>query len=101
MLHELAKQTDRSFEGAVAAQQKKQLNGLDKLEKRLLKAQRRKLKNELERLTDIQEILFPNGMLQERFCNFSEYYLEHGDELIKTLMKELDPLSAKFTVIRL
>src|SRR5690606_32504226 len=49
-LYELAKQTDKSFMGAVGAQEKKQLNGLDHLEKRLLKAQKRKLSDELERL---------------------------------------------------
>ena len=58
-LYELAKKTDASFVGAVAAQEKKQLNGLDKLEKRLLKAQKRKLTDELERLTTIQDQLFP------------------------------------------
>lgn len=39
-LYTLAQKTDASFLGAVAAQEKKQLNGLDKLEKRLLKAQK-------------------------------------------------------------
>src|SRR5699024_946829 len=37
-LYTLAGKTDKSFIGAVAAQEKKQLNGLDHLEKRLLKA---------------------------------------------------------------
>src|SRR5699024_10159671 len=38
-LYELAQKTDKSFIGAVAAQENKQLNGLNHLEKRLLKAQ--------------------------------------------------------------
>src|SRR5699024_10249153 len=49
-LYTLAEQTDKSFIGAVAAQEKKQTNGLAHLEKRLLKAQKRKLKDELERV---------------------------------------------------
>ena len=44
-MYELAKETDISFLGAVQAQEKKQLNGLDKLEKRLLKAEKRKFKD--------------------------------------------------------
>ncbi|MEM7185166.1 MAG: bacillithiol biosynthesis cysteine-adding enzyme BshC, partial [Bacteroidota bacterium] len=80
-LHDLATRTDRSFEGAVAAQEKKQLNGLDHLEKRLLKAQKRKLADRIQRLLMIQDALFPGQSLQERQSNFSEFYLEYGDRL--------------------
>ena len=41
-LKSLSDLTDPSFSGAVLAQEKKQLNGLEKLEKRLLKAKKRK-----------------------------------------------------------
>ncbi len=98
-LYELAKQTDVSFLGAVGAQEKKQLNGLDKLEKRLLKAEKRKLKDQIERLTKIQEALFPKESLQERTVNFSEFYLEYGEKLIDQLKKQLDPLVHQFTVL--
>ena len=42
-LHLLADQTDASFRGAVAAQERKQIKGLEHLEKRMLKAQKKKL----------------------------------------------------------
>lgn len=100
-LYKLAEKTDKSFFGAVAAQEKKQLNGLEKLEKRLLKAQKRKLKDELERLEILQDELFPNHGLQERRENFSEYYLEHGERLIPALLKNLRPLKQEFTIITL
>ncbi|GAB5399663.1 MAG: bacillithiol biosynthesis cysteine-adding enzyme BshC [Aureisphaera sp.] len=100
-LYTLAKETDASFLGAVGAQEKKQLNGLDHLEKRLLKAQKRKLKDRLERLTAIQDELFPNQSLQERFMNFSEFYLDYGEKLVQELKKELDPLSHEFTILYL
>lgn len=100
-LYKLAEKTDKSFYGAVAAQEKKQLNGLEKLEKRLLKAQKRKLKDELERLETLQNQLFPQQSLQERLDNFSEYYLEYGESLIPALVKELKPLDAKFSIIML
>ena len=44
-LHDLVSQTDASFGGAVAAQQAKQFKGIDHLEKRLLKAQKRVFKD--------------------------------------------------------
>ncbi len=70
-LKDLAKKTDVSFLGAVNAQEKKQLKGLENLEKRLLKAQRIKLQDQVIRLVDIRNVLFPNGKLQERTAHFS------------------------------
>ena len=98
-LKEVALKTDKSFEGAVNAQERKQLKGLENLEKRLLKAQKRKLTNEVERVKAIQNELFPNQSLEERSRNFSEYYLELGDNLIPMLFEALNPLQMEFTVI--
>ena len=97
----LANKTDKSFIGAVKAQEAKQLKGLDKLEKRLLKAQKRKLKDEVDRIKKLQDELFPNQSLEERQRNFSELYLAHGANLIPTLMEKLHPLQGKFTIIQL
>ncbi len=99
VLYDLAEQTDKSFLGAVKAQEIKQKKGLDKLEKRLLKAQKRKLKDQVVRMTEIQNELFPNKSLQERNLNFSELYLELGDNLIPLLMNSLQPLSRDFTIL--
>ncbi|HLT50794.1 MAG TPA: bacillithiol biosynthesis BshC, partial [Arenibacter sp.] len=87
--------------GAVKAQEVKQLKGLDHLEKRLLKAQKKKLEDQVRRMTDIQNQLFPNRSLQERNLNFSELYLEYGDSLIPHLMQALKPLSGDFTIVRI
>ncbi|PHS63315.1 MAG: bacillithiol biosynthesis cysteine-adding enzyme BshC [Flavobacterium sp.] len=100
-LYEVALQTEKSFLGAVAAQEKKQLNGLDNLEKRLLKAEKRKLADQLNRLTSIQNQLFPKESLQERTLNFSEFYLEFRDGLMKELKEKLNPLDHKFSIIEL
>ena len=97
----LVKQTDASYEGAVAAQQQKQFNGIDHLEKRLLRAQKRKLKDQVERLEKLHESLFPNSGLQERKANFSTFYLEKGPSLIPQLMESFDPLKFQFTWIEL
>lgn len=98
-LYKIAEKTDKSFIGAVAAQEKKQLNGLEKLEKRLLKAQKRKFSQELERIAVIQNELFPNQSLQEREGNFSEFYLESGHNLLEILKEELNPLNMNFKII--
>jgi bacillithiol biosynthesis cysteine-adding enzyme BshC len=98
-MYTLTEKTDKSFLGAVRAQEVKQKKGLDALEKRLLKAQKRKLKDQVVRLTDIQNELFPNLSLQERQLNFSEFYLEYGKELLPILFEALNPLELNFTVI--
>ncbi|MDO6810183.1 bacillithiol biosynthesis cysteine-adding enzyme BshC [Zobellia galactanivorans] len=99
-MYDLAEQTDASFLGAVKAQEVKQKKGLENLEKRLLQAQKRKLKDHVMRMTEIQNELFPNKSLQERNVNFSELYLELGEDLIPMLLEALKPLQLEFTVIK-
>ena len=96
-----ANQTDPSFIGAVKAQETKQMKGLLNLEKRLLKAEKRKYKDVIERVTELQNELFPNKSLQERQVNFSEFYLENGGYLIPNLINELQPLKENFNIITL
>jgi bacillithiol synthase len=98
-LYILAEQTDKSFLGAVKAQEVKQIKGLENLEKRLLKAQKNKLAAQVLRMTELQNELFPSQGLQERNTNFSEFYLEFGEELIPNLIENLEPLKSEFLVM--
>jgi bacillithiol biosynthesis cysteine-adding enzyme BshC len=100
-LHNLVHATDKSFKGAVAAQEHKQLKGLAHLEKRLLKAQKIKLKDQLNRVDRLQLALFPSYSLQERFINFSEIYLLLGKDFIPRLLSEFDPLALQFNLIQI
>ncbi len=99
-LHQRATKTDKSFMGALKAQEAKQIKGLENLEKRLLKAQKRTLSDVLQRITDLQNELFPNQSLQERQNNFSEFYLEYGENLIPQLIQMLKPLKSNFDIIK-
>ena len=74
---------------------------MSNLEKRLLKAQKRKLSDQISRITDIQDQLFPGQSLQERNLNFSELYLEFGDRLIQQLVLNLQPLKGDFLILEL
>lgn len=100
-LEKMANATDKSFIGAVNAQKKKQLKGLDNLEKRLLKAEKRVHQDLVNRITELLNELFPKQSLQERNTNFSEFYLEYGDDLIPKIKSALKPLIGEFTIIRL
>jgi bacillithiol biosynthesis cysteine-adding enzyme BshC len=100
-LKEVAKKTDVTFVNAVNAQERKQVKGLENLEKRLLKAEKKRQKELVERITMLQNKLFPNESLEERQRNFSEYYLEYGSMFIDALKKSLKPLQLEFTVLEL
>ena len=99
-MYELAGKTDKSFLGAVKAQEVKQSKGLDHLEKRLLKAQKRKLQDHVKRLADLQNELFPGQGLQERQQNFADMYLEMGEELIPMIMDKIQVFPTDFIVLR-
>ena len=100
-LKEVAKKTDISFVGAVNAQEKKQIKGLENLQRRLLRAEKRRQKELVDRITDLQRQLLPNQSLEERQRNFSDYYLAYGTPFLVTLKKVLKPLSHQFTILEL
>ena len=72
---------------------------MDYLEKRLLKAQKRKLSEDVQRISNLQNELFPNQSLQERSQNFAEFYLSLGENLIPMLIENIDPLRFEFTIL--
>ncbi|WP_405377582.1 bacillithiol biosynthesis cysteine-adding enzyme BshC [Nonlabens sp. Asnod3-A02] len=100
-LFKIASLTEQSFENAVKAQEHKQIKGLEHLESRLLKAQKRKLKDHLDRALELKKELFPNDSLQERQTNFSLFYQEYGPSFISKIKESLDPLDQRFSVIEL
>ena len=98
-LQRVAEQTDVSFVGAVNAQQQKQLKGLQNLKKRLLRAEKRKHSDLVQRITELQNQLLPNQSLEERQRNFSEFYLEYGQKFMTALKNNLHPLQLEFTIL--
>jgi bacillithiol biosynthesis cysteine-adding enzyme BshC len=71
----------------------------DSLEKKLLKADQRNFSEAQIQIDRIKNKLFPGGVLQERVENFAFYYLKYGDSFIEELVKNLEPLDFKFTVL--
>ena len=98
-LQRVAEETDVSFVGAVNAQHQKQLKGLENLRKRLLRAEKRKHADLVERITELQNQLLPNQSLEERQRNFSEFYLEYGQKFMVALKDSLHPLQLEFTIL--
>jgi bacillithiol biosynthesis cysteine-adding enzyme BshC len=99
VLNQIAYQTDKSFSGAVKAQEVKQIKGLENLEKRLLKAEKHVHADQLERIIQLQNELFPNQGLQERQANFGEFYVVYGTDFIAALFAALHPLEQNFSIV--
>ncbi len=93
-----AEKTEKTFSNLVEAQKVRQLNALDALEKRLLKAEKIKYIETVNKVKEIKSALFPNNSLQERSLNFSELYLDYGSELINTLYETINPVEFDFNV---
>jgi len=90
---------DKSFKGAVLAQKKKQNKGILNLEKKLLKSQKRKMVDYVQRINLIYESIYPNDDLQERHLNFFELYESEGVMILSNLKKALDPFDENFTIL--
>ena len=85
----------------IKAEQQKQLKSLQKLEKKLLHSEKKKHENALNQISKIKKQLFPNNGLQERFDNFTSFYLNHGENFIEILQAELNPLVPNFVILPL
>jgi len=97
-LEEFSTQTDVTFSKMVNAQRTKQLKGFEKMKKRLIKAEKRKQSDKVERLSELYDEVYPHSNLQERIVNFSELYLEYGNELIDKMYAEIQPINFQFTI---
>lgn len=70
-----------------------------RLEKKLLRAEKRNHKDALVQLDRMKEKVFPGGGLQERRENFALLYVRYGPDLIRELLHWFRPLDFKFTVL--
>ncbi len=73
------------------------------LEKKMIRAEKRKQKTSIDRLQAIKSSLFPNNSLQERVENFSEWVGEYGWDWVDVIMQQSSVLSKtlkpSFTII--
>jgi uncharacterized protein YllA (UPF0747 family) len=72
---------------------------LQELEKKLLRAEKRKFETEQRQLQKIKSNLFPNNSLQERVENFGSFYAKYGNEFIAALLENSLALEQQFTVM--
>lgn len=90
---------DATLEKHVDALKTKTLKPLEELEKKMLRAEKRKYTEEQNTIHQIKSALFPLNGLQERIENFMPYYSRMGTEFFDLIYKNSLGLEQEFGVI--
>lgn len=90
---------DKSLQQHVEALQARALKPLQELEKKLLRAEKRKYEAEQRQIHTIKSVLFPREGLQERTENFMPYYAKWGIDFFALLYKNSLTLEQEFVVL--
>ena len=102
MFHSIKnKFNDKAYESMINAEYQRQKKSLENLSKKLYKVEKQKHEVALSQISKIKTSFFPNNIFQDRHNNFIPYYLKYGDNFIKKLKEELNPLDTNFVVLPL
>jgi uncharacterized protein YllA (UPF0747 family) len=77
----------------------KAINNLNALEKKMLKAEKRKFEAQQRQIKKMKSLLFPSGELQERVENFMPYYAKFGKDFIKLLYDNSLTFQQRFCIL--
>jgi len=90
---------DPTLKEHAEALETKQMKKLSALEKKMLRAEKRKFSNQKDQLDKLFSLLFPNDGLQERTENFMLFYSRWGNDFFKTLYDASLTLEQEFCII--
>jgi bacillithiol biosynthesis cysteine-adding enzyme BshC len=90
---------DQTLEKHVLAIEKRALTHLLNLEKKMLRAEKRKFEAEHRQLQKIKSELFPNNGLQERVENILPYYAKYGKGIIDIIHQHSPAMDMQFGII--
>ncbi|NOT51080.1 MAG: bacillithiol biosynthesis cysteine-adding enzyme BshC [Chitinophagaceae bacterium] len=91
---------DTTLEKHVMALKQQTVYRLQELEKKMLRAEKRKFADQQRQIHTIKEHLFPGNGLQERHENLSYYYAKWGKDFIKELYQHSLGLEQEFVTIK-
>jgi bacillithiol synthase len=97
-LRQRAENIDRTLGPFISAEGKRAMNSLEKIEKKMLRAEKRLHSDRLRQIGEVKDHLFPNGSLQERTDNFLNFF-QQDPEFISKLIERLDPFDFKFNIL--
>jgi bacillithiol biosynthesis cysteine-adding enzyme BshC len=94
-----ASAVDITLSKHVVALKEKAVYRLQELEKKMLRAEKRKFSDQQRQISAIRAKLFPQNGLQERHDNMLYYYAKWGKEFIQMLFEHSLGLEQEFTVV--
>ena len=99
LLKDKAGAVDKSLLQHVEALQAKAIKPLQELEKKMLRAEKRKYEAEQRHIQQVRAALFPKDGLQERIDNFMPYYAKGGAQFIKMIYEHSPALEQEFVIL--
>jgi bacillithiol biosynthesis cysteine-adding enzyme BshC len=96
-----ANSIDSTLEIHIEAIAAKAIKRIEQLEKKILKAEKRKYSDQKNQLQNIKPDLFPNKSLQERVENFSYFYSIFGKELLNIILTSSKGLQQEFSLVEI
>jgi uncharacterized protein YllA (UPF0747 family) len=99
LIRQDAEKIDKTLGPLVAAESKRTFNSLAKIERKLLKAEKRFQSDKLRQIEEVKDALFPNGSLQERSDNFLNFY-QQDPQFIKKILGLFDPFDFRMNIFR-
>lgn len=98
-LRSVSGKVDVSLQAHVEVLQTQALKKIEALEKKILRAERKKFDAQQRQLAKAKKCLFPLGNLQERIDNIMPYYAKWGASFIKDIYDHSLALEQKFTIL--
>lgn len=95
----VASNIDGTLNCHVHALRTQALNRLEILEKKMLKAEKKKFETHQRQIKKIKSVMYPSGNLQERVDNILEYITHYGSNFIDVLYENSNDLKADFTIL--
>jgi bacillithiol biosynthesis cysteine-adding enzyme BshC len=99
LLKKRAVAIDNTLGQHVEALKTRTLHQLQELEKKMLRAEKRKFVDQRRQVQSVKERIFPGDGLQERIDNFSYYYAKWGRDFIHQLYEHSPALEQAFVIL--
>lgn len=102
LYHEISKKIsniDKTLETTVSAELQKTINSIDALTSKANKSLKKQSENEINQINSIKHKIYPNSIPQERFENFSGFYLKYGKHFIAELKNHISPFNINHKIL--
>ncbi len=98
-LKKTAGAVDASLQRHTEALHAQALKKIEALEKKMLRAEKKKFEAQQRQLHKLKSQLFPHDILQERVENFMPFYAKWGSDFIKVVCENSLGLDQRFTIL--